>query len=233
MAELLASSGERVITLGRRSVPELLETARAHGTDWTELVVELGDQAQTQKVGQALISLLEGVQTARIIHNAGIVSPIAPADQLADLEAIGQAFDVNIVAPIYLTSCFLKATQTASDRRIMLISSGAGRNASHSWGVYCATKAAMDRYAEAVKVEAHPGVKVCSMAPGVIDTPMQETIRSTSLDLFPNRKRFEDMHRNGILVPPEVTATRLLTLLGRDDFGDRAIDDVRQHSFES
>lgn len=231
MAEQLADSGERVITLGRRSVPELLDKAKASGTDWNELIVELADRAETERAGQALMTLLEGVQDARIILNAGTVNPIAPADHQTDIAQIGLAFDINIVAPIYLTGCFLKATERAQDRRIMMISSGAGRNASHSWGVYCATKAAMDRFAEAVKIEGHANTRVCSMAPGVIDTPMQETIRGTATELFPNRQKFEDMHRNGVLVAPEVTARNLLALLARADFGDRAIDDVRQHTF--
>lgn len=231
MAEQLATSGERVITLGRRSVPELLDKAKASGTDWNELIVELADRAETERAGQALMTLLEGVQDARIILNAGTVNPIAPADHQTDIAQIGLAFDINIVAPIYLTGCFLKATENAQDRRIMMISSGAGRNASHSWSVYCATKAAMDRFAEAVKIEGHANTRVCSMAPGVIDTPMQETIRGTATELFPNRQKFEDMHRNGVLAAPEVTARNLLALLSRADFGDRAIDDVRQHTF--
>ena len=231
MAQQLAASGGRVITLGRRSVPELLAKAKASGTDWNELIVELSDRAETERAGQAVMALLDGVQQASIILNAGTVNPIAPADHQTDIGQIGLAFDINIVAPIYLTGCFLKATQTAVDRRIMMISSGAARNASHSWGVYCATKAAMDRFAEAVKIEAHANTRVCSMAPGVIDTPMQETIRGTATELFPNRQKFEDMHRNGVLVAPEVTARNLLALLAREDFGDRAIDDVRQHSF--
>ena len=231
MAEKMAQSGERVITLGRRSVPELVELAKVHSTDWNELLVDLSDRTETEQAGKALATLLEGVEQASLILNAGTVNPILPADHHSDLGAIAQAFDINIIAPIYLTGCFLQATTGASDRRIMMISSGAGRNASHSWGIYCATKAAMDRYVEAVKIEGHANLRIASVAPGIVDTPMQETIRGTSEELFPNRKKFEDFHRTGALADPKVTASNLLSLLAKADFGDRAIDDVRQHTF--
>lgn len=231
MAEKMAQSGERVITLARSSVPELIDLAHQHGTDWSELLVDLSDREQTRKAGEAISSMLQGVKIARLVLNAGTVNPILPANLHTDIDAIGQAFDINIVSTIYLTGCFINATAAADDRRIMMISSGAGRNASHSWGIYCATKAAMDRYAEAVKIEGHANLRVASMAPGIVDTPMQETIRGTAVELFPNRQKFEDFHRNGALANPKVTATNLLSLLTRDEFGDRVIDDVRQHTF--
>jgi benzil reductase ((S)-benzoin forming) len=231
MARHMATSGQRVITLGRQSMPELQKLAAEHGTDWSEILVDLSDRTQTETAGQALIALLQDVQQAHMVLNAGTVNPILPADQHTDLAAIETAFDVNIVTPIYLTGCFLSATQSAQDRRIMMISSGAGRNASHSWGIYCATKAAMDRYAEAVKIEAHPNLRIASVAPGIVDTPMQQTIRSTPEALFPQRKKFEDFHRDGALASPQTTARNLLALMLREDFGDRATDDVRQHTF--
>jgi len=231
MAHQLAKQGGHLVTISRREVPDLAATAKAHGTKLTELQAELSDHADLKRIAAAMVEALEGAEHVRIIHNAGGVSPILPASKLTELEPISVAFEANIVAPIYLTGCFLNATQKATDRRIMLISSGAGRKGTHSWGVYCATKAAMDRYAEVVGLEAPTNTRVASVAPGVIDTPMQETIRGTPQDLFPVRERFENMHRDGVLAKPEQTAHRLLDLLGRDDFGQTLIDDVRNHTF--
>jgi len=233
MARQMATSGERVIVLCRRSMPELQELASKHGTDWYEILVDLSDKEQTISAGQALGTLLQEVDKSYMVLNAGVVNPILPADQLLDLDSISTAFTVNIVTPIYLTACFLQATKQASDRRLMLISSGAGRNASHSWGVYCATKAAMDRYAEAVSLEGHPNLRVSSVAPGIVDTPMQETIRSTPEEVFPQRKKFVDFHQTGALASPETTARNLLALMHSEAFGQRATDDIRQHTFQS
>jgi len=231
MAHQLAKLGGHLVTISRREVPDLAKIALEHGTRLTEIEAELSDHADLKRVAATMVKALEGSEHVRIIHNAGGVSPILPANKLTELEPISIAFEANIVAPIYLTGCFLSATENVTDRRIMLISSGAGRKGTHSWGVYCATKAAMDRYAEVVALEAAANTRVASMAPGVIDTPMQETIRGTPQELFPVRERFENMHRDGVLAKPEQTAQRLLELLNRDDFGQTVIDDVRNHTF--
>lgn len=233
MAQQLAQTGGHLVTISRREVSGLAMLAKQHGTILTQIQGELSNHADLKRIGQALAQALSNANKACIVHNAGMVTPILPADQITELEPVSTAFEANIVAPIYLTGIFLDATRQASDRRIMLISSGAGRKGTHSWGVYCATKAAMDRYAEVVSVEAHPNTRVASMAPGVIDTPMQETIRATPKAVFPVRERFENMHRDGALAKPEETARRLLILLNRDDFGQTVIDDVRNHAFQS
>jgi NAD(P)-dependent dehydrogenase (short-subunit alcohol dehydrogenase family) len=118
----------------------------------------------------------------------------------------------------------------SDDLRVMLISSGAGRNASSGWGVYCATKAAMDRYAEVAQLDQGKRARIVSMAPGMIDTPMQEKIRATSKNDLPSLDRFLDAHSQQKLATPEGTATRLLKVLASDAFGAKTIDDVREHN---
>lgn len=236
MATQLTAQPGSLITLSRSVVPALSAAASKGQTHLTQIPVDLGNgqalktaaQQMREAIGQALTQKPTSV---RIIHNAGLVHPVAPADQQTDWDGINMAFNVNITAPIYLNAHFLQATEGAPDRRIMLISSGAGRNGTHGWDVYCATKAAMDRYSQVIDVEKHANTRVSSMAPGVIDTPMQETIRATPLDKFPNRQRFEDMHAQGVLAQAPETARRLLTILQRDDYGQTVIDDVRNHTF--
>jgi NAD(P)-dependent dehydrogenase (short-subunit alcohol dehydrogenase family) len=240
MAQQLVTEGGHLITLSRHSQPDWANTAKANGTALTQIQVDLSDSAQTQQAAQEMrqalaLAISSGVNSsggvsARLIHNAGTVQPVAPADQQTDWDAIDGAFAVNITTPIFLTSHFLQATSGCSDRRLMLISSGAGRSPTQGWGVYCATKAAMDRYAEVVSLENHPNTRVTSMAPGVIDTPMQQTIRNTPSNLFPPRQRFEDMHAQGVLASPAETAQRLLAILQSDDYGQTVIDDARNHS---
>jgi benzil reductase ((S)-benzoin forming) len=231
LAQELLAQGHHVVSLSRKPIDGLQSEAHAKGGKLTQIDIDLSDMALLPMAAQSMVQALKGAQKVRIIHNAGIVNPVMPAEHLTDLDAIRSGFDVNIVAPIYLTGHFLTHTAKALDRRIMLISSGAGRKGSHSWGVYCATKAAMDRYAEVVKAEAPANVRVCSMAPGVIDTPMQAHLRAIPLEQFPTRARFEDMHRQGVLVSADQTAAHLLLLIERDDFGHLAIDDVRNHAF--
>lgn len=233
MAQQLAKEGGHLISLSRQPVAGLADLAQTHQTTLTEIMVDLVDASALEQAAEQMVKTLSESATqgcCRMIHNAGIVAPIDLASELTDLNAIRTAFDVNITAPIYLTGHFLAATQNCKDRRIMLVSSGAGRQAYQSWGVYCATKAAMDRYAEVINVEAHTNTRVASVAPGVIDTDMQAQIRSMPESKFPAVDRFVELHQQGALTPASTTARAMLDLLQSDFFGRHILDDVRTHT---
>lgn len=229
MAEQLAATGQHLVTLSRKSSDVLATIAARHSTTLRQLNVDLGDSSALAQTAQNIKSLIAGHDSVRFIHNAGIVTPIDQAENLNDLAVINNAFQVNITSAIYLTAQVLAASNTAKDRRIMLISSGAGRNASSGWAVYCATKAAMDRYAEAVKLDLGDRARITSMAPGVIDTDMQVTIRSTPKEALPSLDRFVGFHQNKQLGAPDAVARRILTALESEGYGSTTIDDIRQY----
>ena len=142
---------------------------------------------------------VSGAQTVLLINNAGMVQPIGPIEgqNAAD---IAIAVSLNVATPLMLASALAAASVDATDRRIMHISSGAARNAYPGWSIYCATKAALDHHARAVALDANRALRICSLAPGVIDTNMQAEIRGSGEEQFPMREKFEDLKRNGQLV---------------------------------
>ena len=231
MAEQLVRAGQHLVTLSRQPTPGLEELARACGATLTHVPVDLGNQAAVEDVADRITALLAGHDRARLIHNAGIVAPVKQSADLTDFNEIRQAFLVNIETPIFLTAHFLKCTSHTTDRRVMLISSGAGRSPTSGWAVYCATKAALDRYAQVVQQDCGTTARVVSMAPGIVDTGMQAQLRSSRAEDFPAIERFIGFHKQQQLAPADTTASRLLTLLERDDFGTNTLDDVREHTF--
>ena len=73
------------------------------------------------------------------------------------------------------------------------------------------------------------GISAVSVAPGIVDTDMQATIRSVSADDFPMVERFISFHENGDLVAPDDVAKSLFDLMtnhSMDDSGNRF--DVRE-----
>jgi benzil reductase ((S)-benzoin forming) len=96
--------------------------------------------------------------------------------------------------------------------------------------VYCATKAALDHHARAVALDRTPGLRIVSIAPGVIDTDMQAEVRATSEDRFPDRQRFVTMKREGRLVSPDRAGRALVELLLSDAFGSDPVTDLRRPS---
>jgi NAD(P)-dependent dehydrogenase (short-subunit alcohol dehydrogenase family) len=175
--------------------------------------------------GGELARFVAGADTAYLVNNAGLLQPIGPLET-QDVDAVLRAVTVNVGAPLALSSAFVKATEHASDRRIMHISSGAGRKAYAGWDVYCATKAALDHHARCVALERTRGLRISSVAPGVIDTDMQAEIRASSDTNFPQRERFVGFHQRGELPDPRDVATRLVDFLLGDDFGRDPVADL-------
>lgn len=233
LARGLLAPGTHLVTLARRPDDELAALASAQGVTLEQIVVDLADTTAAASTAERLFAALPR-DAARylLINNAGTVAPVANSSALTDPVAISAAFALNVTSVMLLTARFLAATQGLSAKRqIVNISSGAGRNPNAGWAVYCSTKAALDMYTRVVNAEHREhGVQAISLAPGVVDTGMQEAIRSSSADSFPALARFQDLKASGKLSSPEDVARRILALTERDDFGHTEIDDIRNYA---
>jgi len=137
---------------------------------------------------------------------------------------------LNAAAPQVLGHRFLEAVSHLRARReLLLISSGAASKDYRGWSSYGAAKAAVDRWVSTVgaEQELRGGTRVLSIAPGVVDTDMQTTVRSTDPRDFPERDRFEARHRDGELVDPEDAARRLWEMVDDPSVGTGSVRDVR------
>lgn len=193
----------------------------------TELALDLSDSAALAAwlATPALGSYLQASTEILLINNAGTVQPVGSMDQQDPVE-VGRAVALNVAAPLMLAAAVVRAA-AGVPCRILHVSSGAGSGAYPGWSVYCATKAALDHHARAAALDALPGVRICSLAPGVIDTAMQADIRATPASRFPLRQRFLDLHASGQLSTPAACAERLLDYLLADGFGLKPVDDLR------
>ncbi|KAA5925661.1 SDR family oxidoreductase [Achromobacter xylosoxidans] len=232
MARGLAKPGTRLITLARREDPELAAYARSQDAQLEQVSVDLSDLAAAEAAARRICDTLpRDARRYLLINNAGTVHPVSGTDALIDGPAIAAAFNLNVTAVMLLTARFLAAVEDLkADRRVLNISSGAGRNPNAGWGVYCATKAALDMYSRVVKQEqGENGARVVSLAPGIVDTDMQAAIRSSDPKSFPALAKFQDFHASGKLSSPANVASRILAYLDRDDFGTTEIDDIRNY----
>jgi len=218
IAAELQSRGLAVLGLAR---------GRSTLTGIEQAEVDMADPAALQAwlAGPALRDFLAGADTVYLVNNAGVVTPVGPL-AAQDPAAVLQAVMLNVGAPLALAAAFVQAAPEAT-RRILHISSGAGRNAYSGWAVYCATKAALDQHARAVQLDGDPRVLAVSLAPGVIDTDMQAAIRATPDTSFPLRERFVELKDTGGLTSPEDCARNLADYLLAPGFGRQAVDDLR------
>jgi short-subunit dehydrogenase len=109
-----------------------------------------------------------------VIANAGIsVGTLTEAAE--DLPAFRRVFDTNVLGMVHTFLPFIAAMRQAGAGRLVGIASVAGIRGLPGAGAYCASKAAAIAYLESLRVELRgSGVKVVTLAPGYIATPMTE-----------------------------------------------------------
>lgn len=200
---------------------EVYGIARNLPAEWpgTKLLpYDLTDSSGIPQLMEEIASLLpEECNSVTLINNAGTVAPIGFAGN-NQADEISMSIALNLTAPMVLSGAFIKEAEKLSCRkRIVNISSGAGRNAYKGWSAYCTGKAGLDHFSVCVENE-YEDVKVISIAPGIIDTDMQGEIRKSSENDFPLIENFKEYKDQGLLSTPEETAGKLVRLLERQDF---------------
>jgi hypothetical protein len=107
-----------------------------------------------------------------VIANAGISIGVDSAD-FADLETMRATYETNNLGMAASFQPFVEAMRQRRSGRLVGIASVAGIRGLPGHGAYCASKAAVISYCESLRGECRPfGVKVVTIAPGYIDTPL-------------------------------------------------------------
>jgi benzil reductase ((S)-benzoin forming) len=171
------------------------------------------------RLGDLLDDELAGYDGDRVtfVHNAGTLTPMGFAGEVDDAAYTANVL-LNAAAPQVLGHRFLRAVADLECRReLVLLSSGAARTAYPGWSSYGAAKAAVDQWVRAVAAEQaqRGGVRVHAVAPGVVDTGMQDAIRGMDERDFPRVARFRELHAEGALRDPDEVARQLWAGLER------------------
>lgn len=185
------------------------------------VAVDLLETTELEKVLTGIIDeYIADASSFTLVNNAGTVDPIG---LIGDVDAgeMTKSLTVNLTAPMILSNGFItRLKDFKGKKRIINISSGAGRNPYEGWGTYCTTKAGLDHFSRVVALEqknaAYP-VDIVAIAPGIIDTGMQETIRSSTEEAFPLLEQFIDYKEQGLLSSAEQTAEKLIAFMASDD----------------
>lgn len=195
----------QVVDISRSGPPE--------GSGIDHFPTDLSQPSEWAGVGEELKRLVNQLEPERavMIHAAGTLTPMGFAGEVDPL-AYASNVILNSAAGQVLGHHFLSAVAgRQGNYDLVMISSGAASSVYAGWSSYGAGKAALDQWVRNVGAEQkhRGGVRVSSIAPGVLDTAMQAEIRSTTQDDFPRVDRFHDLHDQGDLVDPEVAAGRI------------------------
>lgn len=211
-------------------VTGISRTSTIKHKNYSHITTDLADINDTESI---FFPTIENADEIILINNSGVISEILRTGKLKNSSIIND-YNVNIVSPSILMNNFIKKYQNYTNKRIILnVSSGAGKYAIDAWGVYCASKSALDLFSENIQLEqsffpVENQIKVFSVAPGVIDTQMQDQIRKTSPENFSNVEKFITLKENNELASPKETADLLLSIINNRDNYSSVVLDVRE-----
>jgi short-subunit dehydrogenase len=167
-------AGWRLALVARRT-GEIESWARAQGLPADRFRVYGADVAEIDSIvaaGQACLRE-QGVPDV-VIANAGISIGVDTAAR-EDLDVIARSFAVNNVGLAATFHPFVQPMAQRGSGALVGIASVAGIRGLPGHGAYCASKAAVISYCESLRGELRAsGVKVVTIAPGYVDTPLTQ-----------------------------------------------------------
>lgn len=229
ICEILATNGFTVVGIARNSIElsSLENYLKKTNPKSTTFACDLSSENQIATTGAKITHDFPVIHG--LIHNAGIIGPVGSMFNV-ETNLWNETIQVNLLAVQQLTKLLYTSMVKAQRCRVTTISSGAAVNSLESWSAYCTSKAGLEMWTRSLADEGSShGISAVSVAPGIVDTDMQATIRSVSVDDFPMVERFIGFHNNGDLVAPDAVAESLYELItshSMDDSGNRF--DVRE-----
>ena len=232
LAHVLLAPDHEIHCFSRSGNPALEAAARTAGGTLYDHRIDLSDIPAAEALFTTLFDALDpAVDEISLVHNAALLEPVKAVGKGSTAEEIDKLYQLNVVAPMLINELFLQRVQAwQMPRRILLISSGASKRATHAWAAYCSSKSAIDMYAQCLALEQsaaqHPAT-VLALAPGVVETAMQETLRSKSAEEFPLLHRFLQIRDEGKAFSPQFVAVQLAALLAKPKFEGPVVQDLR------
>ncbi len=218
--EYLSDKCFEVVAISRKSLGYKLPNL-------TEIRLDLGD---LDSLEAKLVDVFPpgNFKEVVLINNAGWIGEIKPVGGLRP-DDLQKQVKLNLLAPMYLMNAFVKAYKGMPGSKIVCnISSGAAARPVPGWSGYCSTKAALAMFTK-VAAEEHrtSGIHFYSLAPGVVDTPMQADIRKSDEADFPQLQKFIGLKASGDLASPQEVALKIRYLLSNPDLFPEVVQDVR------
>ncbi len=165
-------SGHRLALVARRA-DDVVRWAHAQGIDPKRCSVYAADVRDVEAITAAGRACLEaqGVPDV-VIANAGISIGMDTA-VLADLEVMRATYETNNIGLAATFQPFVRSMCERGSGRLVGIASVAGVRGLPGHGAYSSSKAAVAIYCESLRGELRSfGVRVVTIAPGYIDTPL-------------------------------------------------------------
>jgi NAD(P)-dependent dehydrogenase (short-subunit alcohol dehydrogenase family) len=199
-----AKEGATVVASGRREAEgqALVTELRAAGAPAAAFIrADVRHEAEVRSLVEQTVERFGRLDVA--VNNAGIEGNFGPISETTDANYVA-VFDTNVRGVVYSLKHELRVMQAQpGGGSIVNVSSVLGRVGYAGFGVYTASKHAVDGLTRTAALEgAAHGVRVNGVAPGPVDTPMLN--RLTGHDASAKAQMLEGMVGKRAAAPEEI-----------------------------
>lgn len=170
-ARVFAQNGWSLILADRTSsVGDLAQSlAKEFGNTYVGVTIDITKDEEVDEV--AKVALLTGIPLRFLGLIAAINHP-ATNIEMMDMAVWDKVMAVNLRANVKFISACVPMLRKSGSGSIVTVSSYWGREGHAFFSPYCASKAALISLTQSLAVELAPAIRVNSVAPGNINTPM-------------------------------------------------------------
>ena len=162
-ARQFAAAGARLILCARRA-QRLDALAAELATDVTTIELDVRDRDAVTR------AFTDVGPVDVLVNNAGLAAGFAPVPD-SDPDDWDRMIDTNIKGLLNVTRTIVPAMIAAGRGHVINVGSIAGHETYPNGAVYCATKAAVDRITQGLRIDVlGSGVRVSTVDPGLVET---------------------------------------------------------------
>ena len=210
-----------VVGISRNANTKLAGLAKENNTTYEHFSCDLGDVTAIESTCQHISEHIfkDDISTLYLVNNAAVVDPVDQSMNISNRD-LAHHVQVNTIAPMVLMNTFLKKTADFAVPLVgAIVTSGAADRPAYGWSAYCTTKASMNMYTQTVALEQDTlktENKVIAFNPGIMDTAMQEKIRTNSPEQFAEVDTFKAYKENNSLKDSDIVGAALVDILTDD-----------------
>ncbi|MFC3038816.1 (S)-benzoin forming benzil reductase [Virgibacillus xinjiangensis] len=234
VAKLFLESGINVIGISRSKSSTLPKHAEENHVQYQHFSCDLANMDELtdtfEKIEEEIYT--EDLHAVYLVNNAGVVEPIDQAMNVSGSDLV-KHYQINTIAPMTLMNLFLKKSVEADVPLYGAnVTSGAAERATYGWSAYSSSKASINMYTKTValeQAELKTDNKVIAFSPGIMDTDMQEKIRTSSQDQFTAVDTFKNYKEKNLLRDTDAVGGVLVDILTDEGIRNGEIYNVKDY----
>ena len=205
LTEVYLEENWQVFGLSRRGCPIEHEQLRDQQCDLSD----------SSAIAPALSGLLNSVERLDMVFlNAGIFGELHRLAEISEQE-YQQVMQINVWANKHILDALYR--NGVEIRQVIAISSGAAMSANIGWGSYAISKIALNKLM-ALYANEFSTTHFCSLAPGLVDTGMQDYLCDEelhSITEYPLLKKFRDARGTEVMPGGKEAAQAIFSITGQ------------------